>query len=118
MDSEAAVDRGRREAVPGEHELERGDVPAGGAAGQRPAAEEVPSVAAEGAPRAGVDDAGGGEPCAVLETLDRGGRCGAREAVDRGGVEPARPERHLQCGDSRVAGSRRGRRENESGEDE
>src|SRR5205085_567841 len=62
-----AVERPRREAVLGEQELERRDVPALDALPQQPAAEPMAAEAPEGAARVGPEDAVGGEPVSALE---------------------------------------------------
>jgi hypothetical protein len=115
-DAETAVERRRGEAVPGEEELERGDVPARCTAGQRPAAEQIAAVAAEGLARRRVADAGSGEAGADLETLHRGRRRGPSDPVDGAAVEAARVEAYLQGGDSSVARRYRRGRKGEGGD--
>ena len=65
--AEGAVERPRREAVPGEPELELGDVPAASAGGERAGAELRPPEAAESVSRTRPDDPVGLEPHPLLE---------------------------------------------------
>ena len=97
--AEAAVERAGREAVGGEQELQRRDIPAAGAERQRPAPEPRAPAAAERAARARADHAVDGEAAAALELLHRGDGRRARHAVDAAGVEAAGAQRHLEGGD-------------------
>ena len=116
--AEAAVDRGRGKAVPGEQELERGDVPPGGAAGERPAAEQVLAIGPERPARLRPRHAVGGQVGAALEALDRprGGR--AFDPVDRAGVDAARLKGDLKRREPSVTRAKRRGREHEGGEDD
>ena len=80
--------------------------------------ENVAAVAAERLSGRRPGNAIGSQPDPTLEALDRDRRLRPLEPVDRAVVQPARPERDLQCGDARIAGGRRRRREHEDGEDE
>jgi hypothetical protein len=95
VDAEAAVEGCGREAVPGEEELEGGDVPTCGTAGQRATAEQVLAVTAEGAAGARVGDTGRVEPRADLKALHGRASYGTGEPVDRPRVEAARLKRDL-----------------------
>ena len=105
--AEGAVERPRREAVPGKPELELGDIPAASAGGERAGAELRPPEAAESVTRTRAKDAVGLEPHALLEGHERLLRLRPPPAVDRADVCVCGPERHLQGGDVGVAGSRR-----------
>ena len=108
---EAAVERAGRKAVPGEQELELGDVPAEGAQRERPAAERVPAVAAErgASPRPG--HAVHGQVGAALERAHGSRRRRAGDAVDRPRVETAGAEGDLESRDRRPTGADRRSRE-------
>ena len=99
--AEAAVEGARREAVRGEQELQRRDVPAAGAQRQRPGAEPRPPAAAERAPGPRPGDAIGGETAPALQLHHRADGRGTSDAVDAAGVEAAGAQRHLEGGDVR-----------------
>ena len=97
--------------VPGEQELQRGDVPAPGARADDPRAEERAGRASRArAASAGPAMPSTARPRRGLEAADRlaGHRTG--DAVHRPEIEPARPQRHLQRGDARLT-ARLARRE-------
>jgi hypothetical protein len=100
--AEDAVEVPRREAVLGELELQRGDVPARVPEVEVPAAEAVPGEAAERAACLRAHDAVDLDPRTGLEFADRLLRCRAGDAVDRPLVEPARVQPDLQRGDARI----------------
>src|SRR5262249_28892532 len=72
--AEASVDRGVREPVPGERELQLGDVPTAHAGRERPRAERVPRETTEGTARLGPGDAIRHQAVPTLETHHGGGR--------------------------------------------
>ena len=111
--AEGAVEGPRREAVPGELELELGDVPAAHAGGERARPELRPPEPSEGVARAGPDDPVGLQAFPLLEGQKRLVRLRPAPAVDRADVRVGGPQRHLQGGDVGVAGTGRlpGRRE-------
>src|SRR5207247_5950359 len=90
------------ESVPGELELERGDVPAEGAPVEHATADRVPPVAAERAAGALPGHAVRREPGAALEAPDRGLRGRAEDAVDRVEVDPLRAQGRLESRDARA----------------
>ena len=114
--AEHAVEDRRREAVPGERELERRDVPPAAADRQvSPPERPPPSVPAEGLARARSEHAVRGEARPALEPHDRPLGARAENAVDRPVVQAVRPEPNLKGGHVRAActggASREGGRE-------
>ena len=102
--AEVAVERPGGKAVPGERELEGGDVPAARAEGELPAPEgPAPPVAAHCLASARPGHAVGGQACASLEASQRLFGPGTEHAVDRPRVQPARPQADLKRGDVGVA---------------
>ena len=99
--------------MPGELELELGDVPASGADGQRPRPELGRAEIAEGAPRARAYDAVGHEPNALLEGDERFLGVGPAPAVHVAQVRAGSAQGDLERCDVGVAhhpyGRRRGR---------
>ena len=91
--------------MPGEPELELGDVPAPCADGQRTGAELRLAEPSERLARARPDDAVGLEPLPLLEREQRLLRLRPAPAVDRTRIRVGGPQRHLQRGDVGAAGS-------------
>src|SRR5215472_1784728 len=94
---EVRVD-GDTDALPEEEELEHRDVPAEGAAVQRPRAEERAAERTEGRARPLVGDAGDGQPVALLKGANRGDGLRSRDRVDRAAVETLGAQGDLQAG--------------------
>src|SRR4030095_8769405 len=92
-----------REAVPGEGELERRDVPSATADCEVALSERAPPpVAAEGLTGARSQDAVRGEGLSALEPAKRLLRVGAENPVDRPFEQVVRPEADLERGDVRI----------------
>ena len=93
--------------MPGEPELELGDVPAASADGQRRAPELGPPEPSERVTRARADDAVRLEPRALLERDQRLLGLRAAPAVDGAEVRAGGPQRDLERGDVGAAGGPR-----------
>ena len=90
--------------MPGERELECGDVPAARAEGELSAPEgPAAPVAAHCLASARPGHAVGGQSCAPLEASDRLLGPGTEHPVDRPRVEPAGPQTDLKRRDVRIA---------------
>src|SRR5436189_139841 len=105
---EDSVEGPGREAVPGELELERGDVPPVVPALEHARREAVAREAPERAACLGAGDAVHGDPGAALEEPYGPSRPGAQDAVDRPGVEASRLQADLEPGDVGGSCARRG----------
>jgi CDP-diacylglycerol--glycerol-3-phosphate 3-phosphatidyltransferase len=106
--AEDAVDRPGREAVPGEEELEAGDVPTHHPLVQRAVPEAMACETPERRPCPRPGDAVDDEAGAALKAPDRRRRAWAGDAVDRAAVHPSGTERDLERGDTRLAHPKRG----------
>src|SRR5918992_3778799 len=99
------VEGSRGKAVPGESELQCGDVPAANAEDDRPAPERrALAVTAECGARLRAGYSVGGETGLRLEPLDRAHRSGTEHAVDGPGVETTPPQPQLERGSIRLPG--------------
>ena len=103
MRAEVSVEGPGREAVPGQLELERGDVPAPVAVVDHAVAEAVPRVASERPLRLRAGDPVDCDSRPALERAYGTPGPGAHDAVDRASVKPARLQPDLEGGD--VGGS-------------
>jgi hypothetical protein len=101
--------------MPGEEELERGNVPAAPPEHEHARTEAMPAEPSERTPRLRARDAVDGEAGSTLEAPDGRGRLRAADPVDRSEVEPLRAEGDLERRDPRAAGSRGRPCEHESG---
>jgi hypothetical protein len=109
---EDTVERGRREAVPGEGELERRDVPPAHADRKIPPSEgPAAPVATERLAGPRPEDAVRGEARTALEPHDRPLGARAENAVDRPRVQTGGPETDLKRGDVRIPCTGRASRE-------
>jgi hypothetical protein len=107
--AESSVEGTRREAVRGERELERGDVPASLSHGEHASSELVPAIRPQGAARLPAGNAVDGDVGASLESADGCVRPGPHDAVDGPVVQATGVQRYLQGGDIGRAGAHRGR---------
>ena len=104
--TEDPVERSRGEPVPGEQELERGDIPAGRAHDQRAAAERVGAEISQRSSGCGRDRGG-----RAGQASERGDRQRPGVAVHVARVQRVFCQPDLERGDVRVAdGARSGRR--------
>ena len=97
--AEDAVEGPGGKTVPGELELERGDVPAAVPAVHHPVAEAMSRVAAERPPGLRARDPVDGDSGAALQRAHAAPRSRAHDPVDRASVEPARLQPDLKGGD-------------------
>jgi hypothetical protein len=111
---EAAVDRPRRKAAPGEQELHGGDVPAARPPVDRPRGDARPPATAEGPPRGRADHSVGHQSATALESHHRGACARSPEAVDVTVVVTQRAQGDLQCRHVGATARRRRRGDGES----
>ena len=96
--------------VPGESELQSGDVPSDRAVREHAASDRVPPPPPERSARLGAWNSVDLETGAALQTPHRGRRAGPEHAVDRADVQALHRERCLERGNARAPLSPRGRR--------